>query len=211
MEPASAGWGDLYERRKAMQERFGRIHALSVVRRVHEPLLHRLRDGQRLLDVGAGSRRLLRTLEARGRRVSYASVDPDTSHGHDFASLAAVRGTYHAVTCFEVLEHVPLDEVRAMLKQMADLLVPGGSLFLSTPNVYKPQEFLRDATHLTPLCYDQLAGMVEVAGLRVDDVYRASGDPFLRRLVRRGLLGWLYRTLDIDFARQILVVASRPG
>ena len=207
----SQSWGDLYERRKAIQRRFGRIHRLPVIRRVHQRLLADLKSGDAVLDVGAGGRRLPETLKKHGLDVQYESLDPDANRAHDYATLEEVGKTYRAVTCFEVLEHVPMENIPALLLGMARVLEPGGRLFVSTPNVYKPQEFLRDATHCTPLCYDQLAGIIEAAGLEVVAIFRANADPAVRRFVRRVLLGWLYRTLDLDYARQILVVARRRG
>jgi hypothetical protein len=78
-------------------------------------------------------------------------------------------------------------------------------LVLSTPNVFHPPAYLRDVTHRTPLCYDELAGLVTGAGLEIEHVYRIYNDPLPRMLLRRYAFGWLFRLLGIDFARQIAV------
>jgi hypothetical protein len=82
---------------------------------------------------------------------------------------------------------------------------------LSTPNTFYPPAYLRDATHVTPLCYDELAGLVACSGLHVERVVRVYHDPLLRALLRRLLFGWLFRLIGIDFARQIVLVARRPS
>jgi len=90
-------------------------------------------------------------------------------------------------------------------------LNPGGLLLLSTPNVYCPHRYLYDATHCTPLCYDELAGLVQLAGLDVQAIYRTYHEPFLRKLVRRWAFGWLFRLLMLDYAPQIVLVARKPA
>ena len=87
------------------------------------------------------------------------------------------------------------------------MLEPGGRLILSTPNTYYPPAYLRDATHRTPLCYDELAGLLAAAGYEVEAIYRIYHDPLHRRLLRQYVFGWLFRLIGIDFARQIVVVA----
>jgi hypothetical protein len=81
---------------------------------------------------------------------------------------------------------------------------------LSTPNTYYPPAYLRDATHRTPLCYDELAGLLAAAGWDVQRVVRIYHDPVWRNIARRYLFGWLFRLIGIDFARQIVVVARNP-
>ncbi len=64
---------------------------------------------------------------------------------------AAPAGPFHALTLFEVLEH--LDEPMAVLKKLAALLVPGGVLILETPNCEGVEgiETMRDYRLIHPL------------------------------------------------------------
>ena len=45
-----------------------------------------------------------------------------------------IAGGLNAVICFEVLEHIPLDEVPAWLSKMEDLSHPGALILLSLPD-----------------------------------------------------------------------------
>ncbi|MDX8411324.1 MAG: bifunctional 2-polyprenyl-6-hydroxyphenol methylase/3-demethylubiquinol 3-O-methyltransferase UbiG [Mariprofundaceae bacterium] len=63
--------------------------------------------------------------EQQGLRVDYQNSDAET-WGGDHASV------YDAVTCLEVLEHVP--DVPSTVKAAADMLKPGGLFFFATLN-----------------------------------------------------------------------------
>ncbi len=205
------GWSDLYARRKDAQRRFGRsVFALPLLRRPIDRIAERVHDGHRLLDVGAAGERLRTSLEARGRKVAYESLEPDPAARADHRSFETVEPGVDVVVCLEVLEHLDLDDVRRTLEAIRGVLVPGGTLVLSVPNVFRPHEFLRDATHRTPLCWDQLVAFVERAGLGVSFVGRGHAAPPLKRFVQRVLFGWLFRLIGIDYARQIVLVATRP-
>jgi SAM-dependent methyltransferase len=100
--------------------------------------------GKRLLDVGAGSGKLVRYL--RGRGVDAHGVEPsralfDRFLGGDPAFvcatlddlLASAPQTFDIVTAFDVIEHVP--DPRKFLAAVAAFLEPGGMFFASTPDV----------------------------------------------------------------------------
>lgn len=206
-----ASWSEQYRARKQIERRFGRIHALPVVKRLTSLLLEAAPAQGSLLEVGAGERALQGVLSRARPALTYASVDPDPAGGHDHRRLEEVPGAFEVVVAFEVVEHVERAALDGFLARLAGLLKPGGRLLLSTPNVYYPPDVLRDSTHVTPLCYDELGGYVERAGLRVTRLVRVYNDPFLRKLARRYLFGWLFRLLGLDYARQIALVAERPA
>lgn len=202
-------WAEQYRARQAIAERFGNVYALPIRKRIRQVLLANVRDGDRVLEVGAGDRSFSRLLVTERRGVTYHSQDPDPTGDHEFARLDEASGAYDVVFAFEVSEHLPLEVLDGWLAQLAALLRPGGCLLLSTPNTYYPPDFLRDATHRTPLCYDELGGLVERAGLHVTAIHRIYHDPVHRKLLRRYLFGWLFRMLGLDFARQIVLTARR--
>jgi SAM-dependent methyltransferase len=202
-------WSRLYRYRKAAAARWGRIYDLPLARRPRDLVVAHTVPGQQVLEVGAGEKRIRGHLVAAHGRIDYFSLDIDRDEPHDFYHLDEVHQTFDRVLALEVAEHLEWAELRPWLAGLRRTLREDGLLILSTPNTYYPPAYLRDATHRTPLCYDELAGLVESVGLDVIGIYRIYNDPLHRKLLRRYLLGWLFRTLGLDFARQIVLVARR--
>ena len=202
-------WSKLYGRRKAAAAKFGKsVFQLPIARKVRDVLLETIADGQRILEVGAGEGKLRELLAERRPNARYESMDIDPNGRHDYAALDDAPGGYDCVLALEVVEHLPLEEIAPWLTRLRELLSPGGRLVLSTPNTFYPPAYLRDATHRTPLCYDELAGLCDAAGFRVLRIVRIHHDPLPRKLLRRYLFGWLFRLIGIDFARQIVLTAD---
>ncbi len=204
-------WSELYSRRREAAARFGDVFDLPIVKRVRDVLVDSVRDGDRVLEVGAGDRKMREHLVERRSHVRYESMDIDPRGEHDYRTLDEIGHRFQCVCAFEVAEHIPPDDILPWLARLGELLEPGGRLVLSTPNTYYPPAFLRDVTHRTPLCYDELAALVAGAGLRVARIVRIYHDPVHRAFARRYLFGWLFRLIGIDFARQIVLVAEKPS
>jgi hypothetical protein len=207
--PCAYSWSGQYQRRRAAQARFGRIFDLPIAKRARDVAAACVADGDRVLEVGAADRGLARYLRRAAAGVLYESLDIDPHHEHDYRSLSEPTGPYDGIVALEVIEHLDLAEIPLWLARLAELLRPGGWLVLSTPNTYYPPDFLRDVTHRTPLCYDELAGLITAAGLEVVSIQRVYNDPLHRKLLRRYAFGWLFRLIGIDYARQIVLVGRR--
>ncbi|OHE80601.1 MAG: bifunctional 3-demethylubiquinol 3-O-methyltransferase/2-polyprenyl-6-hydroxyphenol methylase [Lysobacterales bacterium GWF1_69_6] len=166
--------------------------------------------GARVLDVGCGGGLLSEALTGEGAQVTALDLAPeliDVARLHllesgrqvDYRlqpveSLAQeMPGSFDAITCMEMLEHVP--DPGAVLQACATLLKPGGKLFLSTLN-RTPAAFavaIVGAEYLARLLpkgthdYKQfirpseLAAWLRAAGLRLDDVSGLAYDPLRRK------------------------------
>lgn len=149
VDPAEiAKFEALAERWWDPQGEFKPLHELNPLRlefiRVRLPLA-----GVRIIDVGCGGGILAESLARAGADVigiDLAETPLRVAELHALECNVAVRyrlesvedhaannaGRYDAVTCMEMLEHVPRPD--AMLSSLAALLRPGGQLFVSTLN-----------------------------------------------------------------------------
>jgi 2-polyprenyl-6-hydroxyphenyl methylase/3-demethylubiquinone-9 3-methyltransferase len=204
------------------------LHALNPPRLGYVAGRMRL-DGATVLDVGCGGGLLSEALAQAGAQVTAIDLAPNLLkvarlHGlesgikvdyreQSVESLAAdVSGTFDAITCMEMLEHVP--EPASVIEACAALLKPGGQLFLSTLN-RTPAAFalaivgaeyvarlLPKGTHqyrdfIKP---SELARWLRAAGLELEDVSGLMYEPWRNsaRVVSR---------TDINY----LACARKPG
>jgi len=166
--------------------------------------------GARVLDVGCGGGLLSEALAGEGARTTALDLAPELievarlhllESGLDVdyrlqsvESLAAeMPGQFDAITCMEMLEHVP--DPASVLRACADLLKPGGRLLLSTLN-RTPAAFalaivgaeyvarlLPRGTHdykqfIKP---SELGAWLRAAGLDLTDVSGLAYDPLRRK------------------------------
>ncbi|MCD9096615.1 bifunctional 2-polyprenyl-6-hydroxyphenol methylase/3-demethylubiquinol 3-O-methyltransferase UbiG [Luteimonas fraxinea] len=197
------------------------LHALNPVRLDYVRERTRL-DDARILDVGCGGGLLSEALAQRSARVTAIDLAEDLVkvaklHGlesgvqvdyrvQSVEALAAEQpGSFDAVTCMEMLEHVP--DPASILKACATLLKPGGSLFVSTLN-RTPAAFalaivgaeyvarlLPRGTHqyaafIKP---SELGGWLREAGLELQDVTGLMYEPWRNgaRLIPRTDVNYL--------------------
>jgi 2-polyprenyl-6-hydroxyphenyl methylase/3-demethylubiquinone-9 3-methyltransferase len=177
--------------------------------------------GSRILDVGCGGGLLAEAMAAEKANVLGIDLSPevlDVARLHALESGINVQyremsiealadsepGSFDAITCMEMLEHVP--EPGAIIDAAARLLKPGGFLLLSTLN-RTPKAFalaivgaeyiarlLPRGTHTYAsfIRPSELASWVREAGLELADVVGLGYDPLLRRARLSGDTGVNY-------------------
>lgn len=78
---------------------------------------------------------------------------------------------FDAAVYTSALEHLPREQGIASLRNTAAALKPGGVLYLSTPNTPgDPPRRLQHRVHVYEWHQDELSGVLEAAGLEVEDV-----------------------------------------
>ena len=125
--------------------------------------------GGKVLDIGAADRWLQAHL---GPKVQYVGLDypatgqvlygarPDVFA--DAAGLPFAGGTFDAVACLEVLEHVRMPD--QVLAEIARVLRPGGVAYVSMPFLYPIHDAPHDYQRWTPHGWRRSA---ELAGLEI--------------------------------------------
>ena len=182
------------------------LHALNPVRLQYVKQRVTLRDAT-VLDVGCGGGLLSEALAKEGANVTALDLAPElikVAKLHRLESGVAVDyrlqsvealvaeqpGSFDAITCMEMLEHVP--DPSAIIAACASLLKPGGQLFLSTLNrtpaafalaivgaeyvarllpkgTHHYQDFIKPA---------ELAAWLRDAGLQLQDVSGLAYEPW---------------------------------
>jgi len=196
------------------------LHALNPARLGYVAARTTLR-GARGLDVGCGGGLLSEALAGEGAEVTALDLAPDLLkiarlHGLESgvkvdyrqmpveALAAEMPESFDAITCMEMLEHVP--DPASVLRACATLLKPGGQLFLSTLNrtpaafalaivgaeyvarllpkgTHRYQDFIRPS---------ELAAWLREGGLQLEDVSGLVYEPW-RNAARIG------RRTDVNY------------
>lgn len=202
-------WSKLFDHRDEVHRKYRDIWDLKILRKRFPLILKSIRDGEKILDIGASDRRLEKRLKRHYPKLIYKSMDIDREQFHDFYNLGDVQETFDVILLFDVIEHLTLDEGDRLVGRIHDLLREGGQLILMTPNIFNPSRFWRDATHKVAYCYDELGGLLLARGFRIKAMYRTYNDVFHRYFFRLYVMGPLHRYLGIDFAKSILVTAEK--
>jgi SAM-dependent methyltransferase len=202
-------WSKLFDYRDKIHQNYPEVWNLKILRKRFPLMLKNIRDGEKILDVGASNRDLEGRLKRRYPNLIYKSMDVDREQVHDFYSLEDIRETFDVVFLFEVIEHLELEEGLKVIEKVYGLLNGGGRLILTTPNVFNPSRFWRDATHKVAYCYDELGGLLLAQGFRINGMYRTYNEAFHRYFFRLYVMAPLHRYLGIDFAKSILVIAEK--
>ena len=168
-----------------------------------------LRDGMTLLDIGAGMNGMKAEIANLGIRLTYKSMDVDRNNPHDYYDVGSISERFDAIIMFEVIEHMSLQEGLDLMKKLYSILNEKGIIILSTPNIFNPGRYMRDATHKTFYAYDELCGLLNITGFNIKEVYRSYNDAIHRYFLKVYMLGWLFRFLGIDYAYSIFVVGEK--
>jgi len=190
-----ANWDETYSpteiQKKYDHEQSERVSRIGV---------ENLRDST-VLDLGAGPGLFLDAVKALTRKTlavepfSYYSEHLKTN-GHIYYPYArnAVENneTANIVTCFDVIEH--LENPKNIIDSASSLLEPGGSLFLSMPNVDDILCSLRSPSFL-PFFF-QTAHLNYFSGRSVPELFNGSGFvdlqiDYLHKYDFQNLVAWL--------------------
>jgi len=209
-------WSHLYKRRREVYKTYPDFWKLrikkKVVQVIEETIIGLKTDGTELnaLDVGSNDRVMGEKIKKLYPGFNYESMDIDREQYHDHYDLNEIKKKFHLVFSFEVIEHLVFEDGIEMLSKMYDLLLPGGKLIISTPNVFHPNRYW-EYSHKVSYRYDEMGGILLSLGFKLDSIYRIYNDAFLKRLFRLWVAAPLHQYLCVDFAKSILLVAEKPA
>lgn len=201
-------WSIFYSFRKEIRSKYSSIYNIKIKKKLRDIIVEELKDGDKVLDVGASNRSLGDKIILRCPSITYKTMDIDRTQPHDYYSLDEISETYDIVILSEVIEHLEFKEGISMLRRLLELLSSGGKIIVSTPNLYHPNRYWV-SDHKTPYRYDEIGGALLSVGFKVDKIYRIYNDQFLKRVFRIYVASHLHRYLDVDFAKSIVVVAQK--
>lgn len=150
-------------------------------RHVLEFYVQQFKQGQRVLDVGCGEGQFLEAATAQG--ISAQGVDCDTrmvsvsrQKGLDvveddlFHYLAGHKEQFDGVFSSNLIEHLTVQDALRFLQSAFQVLRPGGTLLVATPNpeslIVHLYEFWRDMTHVRLYSRPLLEFLLFWAGFR---------------------------------------------
>lgn len=173
-----------------------------------------VRNSSSLLDVGAGDLRVMKKLQAAGYRGEYHTQDIGEEGRYTYRDLAEVKRPYGAILCLDVLEHLSLVEGLTLVRRALELIEPGGTLVLQTPNAaYLPDPRSWDMTHVHVYNLPDLWAFLRCDGLEVEGYRVVLGEERPAPIValRSAITAYVKRKiLGCDFANNIAIVARRP-
>jgi 2-polyprenyl-3-methyl-5-hydroxy-6-metoxy-1,4-benzoquinol methylase len=149
-------------------------------------LLRKYVSGRRFLDVGCSGGFMVEAAreagyEATGLDIDVVSIDYAREHFPEIALFnrtveefrALYSGKFDLIYCSEVIEHVP--QPRPFMSAIAELLAPGGILFITTPDIshWRVPKDIRTWIGFAPPAHcvyftpDSLIRLIEDVGLRL--------------------------------------------
>ncbi len=206
---AIRSWSELFEKRKKIKALYPEIWDISLIKKEMDLLRRLIRDGIRILEIGAGDRRYEEKIKKIAPGVQYKSLDIDRETRQDYYDIDDIHETFDFILMFEVIEHLTIEEAMEMLKKINSLLNQGGTLLLSTPNLYHPNRYYQDITHKTPFRYEDLGAIMLMAGFDSIKFHRMYNDDFIRRIFRIAIGIYFHKYMEVDFARTILAEGKK--
>ncbi|MDR2018052.1 MAG: class I SAM-dependent methyltransferase [Syntrophobacterales bacterium] len=209
MAEISDEWSKLFSYRYRIHKKYKEIWEVPLVKKRSILLKRYLKDGMAVLDAGAGMKGIKDEIADLGIHVTYKSMDIDRSNEHDFYDVADIHEKFDAIIMFEVIEHLDLENGLQFLKGLSEKVKDKGIIIVSTPNIFNPSRYMRDSTHKIFYGYDELCGLLNLAGFGIKDVCRSFNDAIHRYILKVHILGWLFRVLSIDYALSVFVVGEK--
>jgi len=202
-------WRAFYLQRQIVRKYYKTVFDLPLRKRPSDVIFENINDNARVLDVGASTKKLVEAIKKHNGSVTCKTMDIDRSQPHDYYSLTDIKDKFDVITLIEVIEHLKFEDGLKLLKDLRELLVDGGRIIVTTPNLHHPSRYWCDCDHRTPYEYQNMGAILLEAGFSLKEINRTYNDQFFRRLIRLYLFQPLHRYIGVDFADTLVAVGTR--
>jgi predicted SAM-dependent methyltransferase len=168
----------------------------------------------KILDVGAGDRRMKKIIELMEIKFEYKSLDISKNIQHDYADIQSVNEKFDIVTMIELIEHLPIEIALQYFTKSYQILNSNGLLIISTPNIdHINQLWKQDITHIQQYPAKDIFSILRMIGFSSDiEIYRINLRPnkmTFKKIIMEKIRIVLNKILGTDFAHGILLIAKK--
>ena len=171
-----------------------------------------IKDLDKVLDIGAGDKRLEKYLSEAGFKGNYFSMDNNRNYNYDFYDIHEIDGIYDAVLLLELIEHLDLNTGIEYLNRAIELAKLDGRIIVSTPNIKCVGHLWNsDITHIQHYPLRDLCALLLSLGCRNEfHVYKTYIRYFYGRAkILEPINKILRKILGIDYQQGILIFSKK--
>lgn len=166
-----------------------------------------------VLEIGCGAGIFLRYLRYKGFE-NVTAIDYDENLKDVLADLSCYelhfgdaseivesltnKKTFDRIVLFDVIEHMPIDGILAMMRRLDSVLAPGGKILIRVPNVSSPwglNVFFGSFDHVTPFSPGRIHELSHITGFRCTTIVGQTTGKLRRKILQRVLHAVLSKAL----------------
>ena len=180
---------------------------------MEQAIFNHTKHASRLLDFGAGDKRLKGKFLSAGFQGRYETLDMSFEDEHEYSSISQVTGRFDAILCLEVIEHMSLNDYVDLMDEFDKLLNPDGTLIIGTPNpLCVVPMWAGDPGHIQQYPLADLAADLVVRGYGVEAFrVRYGAWPKGTSRLRFVAMRVLCYLLSVDYAQGIVVIGKKKS
>ncbi len=169
----------------------------------------------KILDIGAGHRKLDQMIGSFKVPYEYKSVDKAKNIKHDYQDINDIKDNkFDIIFMLELIEHLTLKDGLLYLSKAFDLLNKNGTFIISTPNVHHINQLWKsNITHIQQYPASDLCAILRMIGFSDDvKIYRLFIKPdkiSIKHYIKDKMKILITKILGVDYAHGILVIATK--
>jgi SAM-dependent methyltransferase len=188
-------------------KKFGIFSDLKMIENPYEYASHYISNCQKVLDLGAGAK----VAKSIVRGV-YKSLDNDPTHDHDYSHIDQINEKFDGIIANQFFEHLSFEDGIAFFEKVANVLMPGGVLVVTIPNICHPTSWHLNWDHKAFWGYWDIGVMMEINNVEVIDIVRYRKRPHeIYELTEeeRKTIELVSKIFSMDYCRYVMVVGVK--